>query len=107
MPQFSGKCNEKILPQRISFPRNMSIPHFRKRKKRKANLPLTFPVLVSLGGQNLTAVIRAASLASSVGHYGFTALRTNGYAGSRQLPVAATARIATGLRHFTLRDSHG
>ena len=70
-------------------------------------LPLTFPALVSLGGQDLTAIVGTASLASSVGHYGLTALGTNGHAGSGQLPVAATALIATGLGHFTLRDSHG
>ena len=73
-------------------------------------LPLSlrsFPALVSLGGQDLTAIVRAASLASSVGHDGLTALGANGHAGSRQLPVGATALIATGLGHFTLRNSHG
>ena len=38
---------------------------------------------------------------------GFAALGANGHAGSGQLPVTATALIATGLGHFTLRDSHG
>ena len=66
-----------------------------------------FPALVSLGGQDLTAIVRAASLASSVGHDGLTALGANGHAGSRQLPVGATTLITTGLGYFTLRDSHG
>ena len=66
-----------------------------------------FPALVSLGGQDLTAIVGAASLASSVGHDGLAALGANSHAGSRQLPVGATALIATGLGHFTLRDSHG
>ena len=80
----------------------------RLRKKRKANcLPLAFPALVSLGGQDLTAIVGTASLASSVGHYGLTALGANRNAGSGQLPVGATALIAAGLGHFTLRDSHG
>ena len=63
--------------------------------------------LLSLNSQNLTAVVGAASLASSVGHYGLTALGANRDTGSRQLPVGATALIAAGLGHFTLRDSHG
>ena len=63
--------------------------------------------LLSLNSQNLTAVIGAASLAGSVGHDGFTALGANRDAGSRELPVGATALIAAGLGHFTLRDSHG
>ena len=63
--------------------------------------------LLSLNSQDLTAVVGAASLASSVGHYGFTALGANRNTGSRQLPVGATALIAAGLGHFTLRDSHG
>ena len=78
----------------------------RKKRKAKAFL-LHFPALVSLGGQDLTAIVVTASLASSVGHYGFTALGANRYAGSRQLPVGATALIATGLGYFTLRNSHG
>ena len=63
--------------------------------------------LLSLNSQDLTAVVGAARLASSVGHYGLTALGANRYAGSGQLPVGATALIAAGLGHFTLRDSHG
>ena len=66
-----------------------------------------FPALVSLGSQNLTTIVITASLASSVGLDGLTALGANCYAGSRQLPVGATALIATSLGHFTLRDSHG
>ena len=78
------------------------------RKKRKAiAFLLHFPALVSLGGQDLTAIVRAASLASSVGHDGLTALGANRNAGSGQLPVGATALIAAGLGHFTLRNSHG
>ena len=63
--------------------------------------------LLSLNSQNLTAVVGTASLAGSVGHYGLTALGANRNAGSGQLPVGATALIAAGLGHFTLRDSHG
>ena len=66
-----------------------------------------FPALVSLGGQDLTAIVVAASLASSVGHDGLTALGANSHAGSRQLPVGATTLVTTGLGYFTLRDSHG
>ena len=82
----------------------------RKRKKRKAEAFLcafAFPALVSLGSQDLTAIVGTASLASSVGHDGLTALGANRNAGSAQLPVGATALIAAGLGHFTLRDSHG
>ena len=82
-----------------------------KRKKRKANcLPLSsrfFPALVSLGGQDLTAIVGTASLASSMGHDGLAALGADGHAGSRQLPVGTTALIAAGLGHFTLGNSHG
>ena len=63
--------------------------------------------LLCLGCNNFTAVVGAASLASSVGHYGLTALGANRNAGSGELPVGATALIAAGLGHFTLRDSHG
>ena len=64
-------------------------------------------VLLSLNSQDLTAIVGTASLASSVGHDGLTALGANRNAGSGQLPVGATALIAAGLGHFTLRDSHG
>ena len=70
-------------------------------------IPPGFPALVSLGGQNLTAIVVTASLACSVGHDGLTALGADGHAGSGQLPVGATTLIATSLGHFTLRDSHG
>ena len=73
-------------------------------------LPLSlrsFPALVSLGGQDLTAIVGTASLASSVGSNGLAALGADSDAGSGQLPVGATALIATGRGHFTLRDSHG
>ena len=66
-----------------------------------------FPALVSLGSQNLTAIVVAASLASSMRHDGLATLGANRHAGSSQLPVGATALIATGLGHFTLRNSHG
>ena len=66
-----------------------------------------FPALVSLGFDNLTAIVGTASLASSVRHDGLTALGAHGHAGSGQLPVGATALIAAGGRNFTLRDSHG
>ena len=66
-----------------------------------------FPALVSLGSQNLTTVVVAASLASSVRHDGLATLGANRHAGSSQLPVGTTALIATGLGYFTLRDSHG
>ena len=63
--------------------------------------------LLSLGSHDLTTIVVAASLASSVGHDGFAALGADSHAGSSQLPVGATALIAAGLGHFTLRDSHG
>ena len=66
-----------------------------------------FSCLVSLGSQDLTAIVVAASLACSMGHNGLTALGANGNAGSRQLPVGTTTLVATGARNFTLRDSHG
>ena len=75
--------------------------------KQPSPLLTLFPALVSLGSQNLTAIVVATSLAGSVGHDGLTALGANRYAGSSQLPVGATALIATGLGYFTLRDSHG
>ena len=84
--------------------------HQKKEKEEGLCLPLClrfFPALVSLGSQNLTTIVVAASFASSVRHDGLTALGTNRYAGSGQLPVGTTTLIATGLRHFTLRDSHG
>ena len=78
-----------------------------KEKEEGICLPLAFPALVSLGGQDLTAIVVTASLASSVGSDGLAALGADGDAGSGQLPVGATALIATGRGHFTLRDSHG
>ena len=87
------------------------ILHFPPTEKEEGeSLPLRirfFPALVSLGGQNLTAIVVAASLAGSVGHDGLTALGANSHIGSGQLPVGATALIAAGRGHFTLRDSHG
>ena len=66
-----------------------------------------FPALVSLGSQNLTAIVVAASLASSVGHDGLATLGAHCHTGGRQLPVGTTTLVATGLGHFTLRNSHG
>ena len=73
-------------------------------------LPPAFPhcvELLSLDSQDLTAIVVTASLASSVGHDGLTALGANCHTGGRQLPVGTTALIAAGLGHFTLRNSHG
>ncbi len=78
-----------------------------KEKEESRSFPLHFPALVSLGGQDLTAIVVTASLACSVGHNGLAALGADCYAGSRQLPVGATTLITTGLGDFTLRDSHG
>ena len=79
----------------------------KKEKEEGESLPRIFPALVSLGGQDLTAIVVTASLAGSVGSDGLAALGANGHAGSGQLPVGATALIAAGRGHFTLRDSHG
>jgi hypothetical protein len=76
-------------------------------KEEGSCLPLSFSCLVSLGSQNLTTIVVAASLASSVRHDGLTTLGANRNAGSGQLPVGTAALIAAGLGHFTLRDSHG
>ena len=73
--------------------------------KPSSSIPLSR--LLSLNSHDLTAIVGAASLAGSVGHDGFTALGANRDAGSGELPVGATALIAAGLGHFTLRDSHG
>ena len=63
--------------------------------------------LLSLSSHDLTTIVVAASLASSVGHNGFAALGADAHAGSGQLPVGTTTLVATSLGHFTLRDSHG
>ena len=83
------------------------LPAYKEKEEDSKAFLLHFPALVSLGGQDLTAIVVAASLASSMGLNGLAALGADGYAGSGQLPVGATALIATGLGHFTLRDSHG
>ena len=113
------ESEEKVLPLAIesNYPRsgyhnstlNSSHSTLIKRKKRKTKPPSSaFPcALLSLDSQDLTTVVGTASLAGSVGHYGLTALGANRNAGSGQLPVGATALIAAGLGHFTLRDSHG
>ena len=90
------------------FPQQLSL----KRKKRKAfafllHFRMCRNALFSFNSQDLTAIVGTASLASSVGHNGLTALGANRNTGSGQLPVGATALIAAGLGHFTLRDSHG
>ena len=78
------------------------------RKAYRAFLLLShFLALVSLGIQNLTAIVVAASLASSVGHDGLTALGANSHTGGGQLPVGTTTLVATSAGDFTLRDSHG
>ena len=83
--------------------------YLHKTEKEEGQKPSSafFPALVSLGGQDLTAIVGTASLASSMGHDGLAALGADGHAGSRQLPVGTTALIAAGAGHFTLRDSHG
>ena len=78
-----------------------------KEEDPKAFLRISAFVLLRLNSQNLAAIVGTASFAGSVGHYGLTALGANRDAGSGQLPVGATALIAAGLGHFTLRDSHG
>ena len=83
------------------------LPEKGKEEGYEAFLCISAFALLSLDSQDLTAVVGTASLASSVGHDGFTALGANCNAGSGQLPVGATALIAAGLGHFTLRDSHG
>ena len=100
MAQFPMKCNGKLRGLRFISPQ-------KKEKEEGVCLPLHFPALVSLGGQDLTAIVGTASLASSMGHDGLAALGADGHAGSRQLPVGTTALIAAGAGHFTLRDSHG
>ena len=62
---------------------------------------------VSLGSQNLTAIVIAACFARSVGHNRLTALGADRNTGCGQLPVGTAALIATGTGYFTLRDSHG
>ena len=66
-----------------------------------------FPALVSLGSQDLTAIVGTASLASSVRHDGLTTLGANSNGGSGQLPVGATTLVTAGAGDFTLRNSHG
>ena len=78
-----------------------------KEEGQKAFLCISACCLLSLDSQDLTAVVGTASLAGPVGHNGLAALGADRNAGSGQLPVGATALIAAGLGHFTLRDSHG
>ena len=99
MAQIACKSNENyVIYKKLTG---------QKEKEEGFSLPLTFPALVSLGGQDLTAFVGTASLASSVGHNSLATLGADSHTGSRQLPVGATALIATGRGHFTLRDSHG
>ena len=72
-------------------------------------LPLSlrsFPALVSLGGQDLPALVGTASLASSMRLSGLTALGANSHTGGGQFPVGPAALVTAGAGHFTLRDSH-
>ena len=71
------------------------------------HLPLFFPALVSLGSQNLTAIVVAASLACSVGHDGLATLGAYCHTGGSQLPVGATTLVTAGAGDFTLGNSHG
>ena len=80
---------------------------WKKRKARRTFLCFPLVGLLSLDSHDLTAIVGTASLAGSVGHDRLAALGANRYAGSGQLPVGATALIAAGLGHFTLRNSHG
>jgi hypothetical protein len=87
--------------------RKEMLPSKTEKEEGKKPSSAFFPALVSLGGQDLTAIVGTASLASSMGHDGLAALGADGHAGSGQLPVGTTALIAAGAGHFTLRDSHG
>ena len=95
----------QIRAEKIIFFRS----YLHKTEKEEGQKPSSafFPALVSLGGQDLTAIVGTASLASSVRHDGLAALGANGHAGSGQLPVRATTLVTTGAGYFTLRDSHG
>ena len=87
--------------------RKEMLPSKTEKEEGKKPSSAFFPALVSLGGQDLTAIVGTASLASSVRHYGLAALGANSHTGGGQLPVGTTALIAAGAGHFTLRDSHG
>ena len=60
-----------------------------------------------LNGDNLTAVVIAASLAHSVSQLHLAALRAFGHAGQRELPMGVAALVATGFRNLSLRYCHG
>ena len=100
MPYFSEEINGKMKKgQKILRG---------KEKEEDFRLPLTLgEKLLSLGSNDLTAIVGTASLASTVGSDGLAALGADSNAGCAQLPVGATALIAAGGRHFTLRNSHG
>ena len=92
--------------------RDLHFINLDKEKEEGRSLPLHSAFLLrakllSLGSHDLTTIVVAASLASSVGHDGFAALGADAHAGSGQLPVGTTTLVATSLGHFTLRDSHG
>ena len=87
--------------------RDFTLKNGKEEGSKEAFLNISAFALLCLDSQNLTAIVGTASLASSVGHNGLTALGANRNAGSGQLPVGATALIAAGLGHFTLRNSHG
>ena len=99
MDSFAGRRHAHALQ---SVPRKME-----KEEGPKAFLCISACALLSLDSQDLAAIVGTASLASTVGSNGLAALGADGNAGSAQLPVGATALIAAGGRHFTLRNSHG
>ena len=72
--------------------------------KPSSSIPLSR--LLSLNSHDLTAIVGAASLAGSVGHNGFTALRAGDEAGRAHLPVGTTSLVASCLGYFTFRNSH-
>ena len=101
-----GRRSRFFSNRRPESPLFRRIPPENGKRGRPESLPLYFRLfLLSLDSQNLAAVVGTASFAGSVGHDGLTALGANRDAGSGQLPVGATALIAAGLGHFTLRRS--
>ena len=116
MTYLPGKSNGKmpihtkftdIFPCFLQQNRRLKSQKTEKEEDPKAFLCISAFSLLCLDGQNLAAVVGTASLASSVGHDGLTALGASHNAGSRQLPVGATALIAAGAGDFTLGNSHG
>ena len=62
---------------------------------------------VFLYGNDLTAIVVAASLASSVGQTCLAAVGASDHTGNRKLPVGAASLIASCFGYFTLGNSHG